>query len=367
MFFKIAIDPGYGFLKGISQNGDMIRIPSLVGNAHDRSLSNLLGAFEQDEMQQLHVKYEDDSISEEFFIGELAKESKNATYNFDQNKVNHLSTKVLIATATAILAPQMDQKIWIGVGLPLEFFHSQKEELKRMLQNFSAKITLVHQQREKKIRFDRVSVYAQGATAIYDGLLYPNGKPKYPEMMKRGSMIASVNWGTRTVDVVVFEVGERFKIKPELSFTIDDAGAMEIRRQIQKAFNQKTGSTISLVEAERIIENGGSIYYNRAEHDFVEHIVNAKRAVVRLVTDSLVSRWGNQAGFIRAIFLSGGTVLDVKDTLDLSKLPALAILCEDPQFSDARGMFHLMRGEEIAEKRETQNTYAMNHQSGIKM
>lgn len=357
--FKIAIDPGYGYLKGINQNGDVIRLPSLVGSAHDRSLSNLLGEETGNELNQLHIKYEDNDLSEEFFVGELAKESKNATYNFDQNKINHLSTRVLIATGVALLAPNYAEKLWIGAGLPLEFYNAQKDDFKARLQNFRASITLLDKKIKRDIQFEKVTISAQGATSVYDGLLHPNGKPRYPDIMRKGSLIASINWGTRTVDVVVFEAAERFKIKPELSFTIDDAGSMEIRRMVQRAFNQKTGGAISLVEAERIINNEGQIYYNREDYDFTEQINSAKHSVANLVINSLISRWGNQASFIRAIFLSGGTVLDLKGALDLSKLPAHALVSDDPQFSDARGMLHLMKAEEVA-LRQVQEPNLMN-------
>lgn len=345
---KIAIDPGYGYLKGMDDYGNVIRFPALVAAAHDRSLDGILGGGSLDGLNNLHVEYEDHQGKQEFFVGELARESRNASYSFEQNKINHTNTRVLIATASAILSSAGDSR-WIGVGLPLEYFKTQGEEMKRMLSEFNAKVRLIETGYERHITFDRATVYAQGATSVYDALLLHNGMPRHPELMKKSSMIGLVNWGTRTVDVVVFKVGDTFKVQSELSFTLDDAGAMEIRRKIQQAFQKETGFPISVVDAENILNEGGQTFYAGKEYDFSEAIETSKRNITRLVLDSLQNRWGNRSGFIRKVFFAGGTVNDVKHLLTNHPLSHQFYLVDDPQMSDARGMLHLMK---LQEKRE---------------
>lgn len=357
---KIAIDPGYGYVKGLSEYGNRVLFPSLVGSAHDRYLSNILGGNDENGLDNLHVIYTDNDTQSEFFVGELARESRNASYSFDQNKINHINTKVLIATAASLLA-QEGEKIWVGVGLPLEYFKSQGAEMKRMLEGFKATIRFPDRNYERNIRFNRVSVFAQGATSVYDALLMPNGKERHPDLMRPGSIIALVNWGTRTVDVVVFKRERALKVQPELSFTLDDAGAMEIRRMVQQAFQQEAGAPISIVDAENIIENGGYTFYNGKEYNFSHAIETAKRHIVRHVLDSLQSRWGNKSGFIRKVFFAGGTVEDVRDVLKEHTLPHDTTIVDDPQFSEARGMLQLMRlqekQEQVAQERHQAQVY----------
>ncbi|MCF6094514.1 ParM/StbA family protein [Microaerobacter geothermalis] len=358
--FKVSVDPGYGYIKAINGEGDQVRFPSIVGMAHNLNLNRALGGLigdkrDEDELKKLHIRYEDDQASGEFFVGELARKSKNASYCFEQNKINHQHTRILIATAAALLAPE-GKNIWLGAGLPLEYFEAQKNEMKRMLTNFQAKITFVEKNKTKQIKFDRVSIYAQGVASIYDGLLYPNGRPRYPQFMRPGNLIAAVNWGTRTVDVAVYEVLEgSLEIRGDLCFTLDDAGAMEIRRIVQQAFQEKSGYPISILDAEKIILQKGYIFFNGREYDLSKEIMAAKKHITQLVIDALQTKLGNQTSFIRAIFLTGGVVEDVRDVLDLNKLKTETIIIPDPQFADARGMLHMIRLEERIELQKKKN------------
>lgn len=342
--FKVSIDLGYGYVKGLNQDGDQVRFPSLVSVGQDRFLSQLMDSMDNT-LGELEIRYEDKEEKGHFFVGELAKGSKT-NYVFDQNKISHLYTKILLSTAAAILSPKQD-KIWLGAGLPLQFYKGQKEEFNNMLSGFQSKISVPHMKIVKEIRFEKVSIYAQGVSSVYDGLIYPNGKPRYPEFVRQGNLISALNWGTRTVDVVVFEVSRTgFNIRPELSFTLDDAGAMEIRRRVQESFQQETGYPISLVKVEDVIDQNGYVFFKGREYDFSEQINGAKRNIVRLVIEGLNSKWGSDAGFIRALFMAGGTVADLKGFIQPEQMPIQTIIVDDPQFADARGTMHIMRMEE---------------------
>ncbi|MFS8580051.1 MAG: ParM/StbA family protein [Novibacillus thermophilus] len=340
---KIAIDPGYGYVKGIDEFKNAVCFPSLVAPAHDRSMEEVLsGVSNGNSLKEIEIEYEDAEGVYRLFVGDLARESRNATYSFDRNKVNHLNTRVLIATTAAILSSEGD-RLWVGVGLPFEYFKAQGEEMKRLLMDFNARVRFKGNGYDRKITFDRVSIYAQGATSIYDALLYPNGAFRYPELMRNGSLVAMVNWGTRTADVVVFKSGrDGFRLQSELSFTLDDVGAMEIRRMVQRAFHSKVGAPISVMEAEDIINDDGIVFYDGIEYDFSNTIEDSKRHITRKVLDSLQNRWGNKISFIRKIFFAGGTTADVGHLLRQHPLSKQIHIVEDPQLSEARGMLQLM-------------------------
>lgn len=346
--YKISVDPGYGYVKAISESGKQVRFPSLAAPSHDRFLTGLLDSHGNGDLyKELVVHYEDEDIAGEFFVGDLAKQSRFASSAYDENKINHIHTKVFLASAALLLAPDQE-KIWIGCGLPLEHFKVQREEMQDMLHSFRAKVRIFGKTRD--ISFEKVSIFAQGASSVYDALMYPNGHPRYPELLRKGSQIAMINWGTRTVDVVVFKVDDAFQIQPELSFTLDDYGAMEIRRMLQQTFSKETGYTISLLEAEQILQDKGLFYYKGKEYNFSSHITVLKKHLTRLVFDSIKSRWGAQSGFIRTVFFSGGTVEDVKDAVDLTSFHHDVHLVEDPQFADARGVLYMMRLQQMKRK-----------------
>ena len=357
---KIAIDPGYGYLKGIDSYKNAVCFPSLVAPAHDRFMEGVLnGGGDAGSLKKIEIAYEDNEGAHTLFVGDLARESRNASYSFDRNKVNHLNTRVLIATTAAILSSEGD-KLWVGVGLPFEHFKAQGKEMKRLLLDFDARVQFKDSGYERHITFDRVSIFAQGATSVYDALLYPNGAFRYPELMRRGNLIALVNWGTRTADVVVFKSGDGFHLQSELSFTLDDVGAMEIRRMVQRAFQEKVGSPISVIDAEDIINNDGFVFYDGMEYDFSEVIEKGKRNITQTVLDNLQNRWGNRVGFIRKIFFAGGTTEDVRHLLDRHSLSKQIQIVSDPQLSEARGMLHLMEIQERQERNDNQKTISFS-------
>lgn len=362
---KLALDTGYGWIKAIEEGGDQLRFPSLVGPGHDRSMADLIQGATVDEVDDLHVIYEDSfGNAGEYFVGELARLSKGTDYSFEQKKYEDTYTKVLIGTAVAMLVPE-DQPIWLGAGLPFGFFNKQKDEFKNMLLNYSATVKLPSLKKERTIKFDKVSVFAQGVASIYDGLMYPNGRPRHPEYLKPGNLIAAVNWGTRTVDVAVFRFVMKdgklnFSLHTGLSFTLDDVGGMELRRMVQAAFLKKTGSPCELLLADQIIAQGGYIFWDKEEHNFAEQIEEAKGNLVKKMLKGLVGRWGSDTNLIRATFFSGGVIQDVKSILSLDNFPTVAHVIDEPQYADARGYLHLMRLQERQEyaKQKTQVTAA---------
>lgn len=45
--FKIAIDLGYGYVKGINENGKTVLIRTAIGTGSNRQLANLFGSAEK--------------------------------------------------------------------------------------------------------------------------------------------------------------------------------------------------------------------------------------------------------------------------------------------------------------------------------
>src|SRR5690606_26934345 len=89
----------------------------------------------------------------------------------------------------------------------------------------------------------------------------------------------------------------------------------------------------------------GYVFFRGKEYDLSEQISIAKRHIVRLVVEGLNSKWGSDAGFIRVLFMAGGTVADLEGFINTAQMPTETILIDDPQFSDARGTMHMMRME----------------------
>lgn len=130
--FKIAVDIGYGYLKGINEKGERIIFPSMVGSAHERSFKDLFGANTKNRLENLHVYVKEGHIDGDFFAGSLAKDSPSKSFAFGSNKIRHQNNIVLLSTATALLAPDRED-LFIVTGLPLEHYKTQRQEFNSFL------------------------------------------------------------------------------------------------------------------------------------------------------------------------------------------------------------------------------------------
>ena len=118
--FKIGLDLGYGYVKGVNEAGKTVLFPSLVGNAYQRNLIGLFGQNLNNLIENMHVVLRNGKEEqEEYFIGDLARrEGRNVSYAFDENKINHPNTKAVLASASALLFPSNDEPVHIVSGLP---------------------------------------------------------------------------------------------------------------------------------------------------------------------------------------------------------------------------------------------------------
>ncbi|WP_028987599.1 ParM/StbA family protein [Thermicanus aegyptius] len=348
--FKIAVDIGYGYVKGINENGERVLFRSLISPAHDRSIMRLFGPDEGE--NDIHVRVEERGKAEEYFVGDLALESRMAMYAFDRNKINEPETKILLATAVGELLPPDPQPIHLITGLPFGHFKEQKDAFEDMLNKIN--INLKHLTGKKKgqvstIKFDKVTVFIQGGASVYANLLNTGGFPKRPELFRSGELISAVNIGFRTVDVVTFHAVDKLKLMWDMSFTIDaSVGGMQIRTLAQDAFFEKTGHRPNIVIIEDIIKKGGRQYFAGREIDISSDLRKAKETVASTIKRHITSMWGEKKEFVRTIFFCGGGALELKEYLE--DFHPNVEFPRDGQFADAIGYLILGRIQEQTRK-----------------
>ncbi len=350
----MGIDIGYGFVKGINERGEKVRFRSLICPEYDRKMGSLFGAEEEE--NELHVVVRrSDNQSKSLYVGDLALESGNTSYAFDRNKVNHPTTKILLATATSMLGQNVSEPIHLITGLPYDHYFEQKNEFEKALR--SLEVIVEHKAgkfkgRSKKIKFGKVTTFVQGGASIYSSMMDVNGMPVRKDLLGSGDLIAVINIGFRTVDIVVFEAGKKFRLIPSLSFTIDtNVGMIAIRNTAQDAFFRETGLRLTLPQIESIIEKGGKQYHRGKQVDISGDILAAKETVATNIKGHTTSRWGNNIDLIRTVFLNGGGALDVQEQFT-GFHPGLEIP-DDSQFADAIGYLIVGRLEEMMEMNRT--------------
>ncbi|MHB1419113.1 MAG: ParM/StbA family protein [Bacillota bacterium] len=226
----ISIDLGYGYTKGINNEGKSIVIPSVVGPGRDRSMVDILGG-EKSGMDNLHVVVN----GEEYFVGSLAEEENlGASRTLDADKISHTNTKVLLSIVAALLTPDTSPDIHLATGLPFADYITQRKPFEAYLKFFNTDVEFKGGPllgKKRHIRFDRTSLYPQAAGAIYS--LMDNEMAR--AITRSGKMVSVVDIGYKTTDFVTFQSGNTFKIKTDLSDTIN-VGMNEMNRLASIAF-----------------------------------------------------------------------------------------------------------------------------------
>jgi plasmid segregation protein ParM len=326
--FKIGLDLGYGWVKGVNETGKSVSFPSLVGEAYERPLSGLFGAGMGEEAE-LHLVVTDAGGQKEHFVGDLARrEGKNVSFAFDEDKMSHPNTKALLAAAGLLLFPQTPMPVHLVTGLPLEQYVHKRAEFKEMLSRLMFSVNRKDGGTRKQIAFTKTTVFPQAAGAVYHAIW--DDRQRY---LNKGSYLGLVDVGFKTTDFVVFLVEDRLVLREDLSGTIP-AGVSYLQTATEKLFADRTGTKLDIAESMRMVQYGKLMYKGR-EMDFSREIEGVKQELGRGIKDRLKTVWGNKLNFFHTVFLAGGGALALEREL-AGLHPATAVV-KDPRFANARG------------------------------
>lgn len=300
----VAVDLGYGFVKAMSSNGNQVLFPSLVGNGYERGLMNLFGDSHHD-LSNIHVKIQ----GEDYFVGELAKESRSLSRIFERERFNHKYTHILLNVAIQLVTGNDAKAVRIVTGLPLDFYQSQAKDFQNAITGVQPEVEWESGPAlgKRKVSIEQALVFPQGAAAIFAALMDQDGRFVYPELMKKGILVGLVDIGFRTTDFVVVEMrqGGSFVPRAKLSGTVDE-GVVNLYRDIRQAYKTKTGGVdLSEMYVDRIIRDK-SVSYRGQKIDFSHVIETSLQGITANIVDRLKSVWAEESDLFDAIFLAGG-------------------------------------------------------------
>ncbi|TMN20946.1 ParM/StbA family protein [Lentibacillus cibarius] len=299
----VAVDLGYGYVKAMSSSGKQIVFPSLVGKGYHRNLTSVMGE-EPNNLKNIHVHFK----GEDYFVGDLAKESRSVSRIFDQERFTHVYTQVLLNVAVQLVTD--DEHVQVSTGLPLDFYQSQAKEFRQAILGMQPIMqwdTGPFKGQEKRLNIDLAMVFPQGASAIFSALLNHEGKYTYPHLMEQGNFLALMDIGFRTTDFVVVEMQKNGSFVPhaKLSGTVDE-GVINLHRDIRQVFKaQSGGADLNEFHISRILKNE-FLTYKRKRIDFAEAIYKSKESIATNIADRLKSVWAEESDLFDAIFLAGG-------------------------------------------------------------
>jgi plasmid segregation protein ParM len=337
--FKIGLDLGYGYVKGVNETGRTAVFPSLVGNAYERSMKGLFSGGSERKLDNMHLVIMNDEKLE-CFVGELARrESRNISYAFDGDKINHPNTRALIAASSLVLFPEDDRPVHLVTGLPLEQYVHKKDEMREMLKNYRILSCFKGDEKVKVVKFDKVTIFPQAAGAVYHAIW--DDLQKY---LVRGSYLGLIDIGFKTTDFIVFLVDGRLVLREDLSGTVD-IGISALYNEADKLFTRRTGSKLDIPELMRLIDEG-RIFFKGRQLDFTEELRAKKAETARVIKDRIKAVWGSKLDFFNTVFLAGGGAKSLQEFL--ADIYENTVTVKDPQFANARGF---LKVAELEEKR----------------
>jgi plasmid segregation protein ParM len=332
----LGVDIGYGYLKAVSSDPESkpLRTPSLVGTGKELTLRGGLFGSNPDDLQ---VEIKEDGMSHSYFVGDLARrESPDAAYTMDENKINHQNTKVLLATACAALWPtNAHEPVHLVTGLPMSHYKAQRESFEQMLRKIDLEAKLIGRNDVPvRIKFDRVTVFPQGYGAAYAAILNEHGVPENPkEMLNHGGLIVVIGPGQKTTEVITFETKPKFKPVESLSFSFN-LGGDNLVRDMKKVFESKAGASLPQLSVDQFL-NEGQIWHYGKLIDAREERAQIQKSIGRAIFERAKSGLGDSVSLIHSVYLAGGNYQLVKPFSE-EMFPSTKVIA-NPQFADANG------------------------------
>ena len=310
---KIGIDIGYGYVKAINDEGQKISFPAMIAPS-----GNGLGLGD---VFKDTVEYQVTIDQSKYMVGDAAKQSFLATQTMSREKPPKIHDPLLL-TAAHLLSGD-DDRLEIGVGLPLAYYSAQKGSLKNRLQNLKADVIIGD--KHKHISFDRVDVFPQGAGVLLC----------CQSMLPLSGYVGLIDIGTYTTEYILFQMKSGRPIPVLEASGSVEAGVHLVYSAVAREFQNKTGSPLPAEMEAAVTEKslrGEQITFDGQKH--MLDAIQAREDVALVICQKVLSAWGNRTGHIETTLLAGGGALFFRQSL--KGFPGQYIV-QEPFFANARG------------------------------
>ncbi|MBM7867223.1 hypothetical protein GTO89_12060 [Heliobacterium gestii] len=291
----VGLDIGFGYVKVVAGNGRWALFPSIVGEG--RELHILSGFGSNDPMDNLVV----DVDGRRYFVGNLALRETEAELDIDPDKIFNVDFEVLVYTALALVSDKPDQDVNIYLGLPINFYRTQKARFEDKLRAHQmSRFVKVLGQDVRLIRIRNFEIFPQAGGAIFNQILDFRSEVRTPRLAR--GKIGIIDGGTKTTDCIYME---DLKFVDQRSFSVNDGGThkilMDIRDFLMKNFDHYYPrlAEVDQMLRERKVEVKGKVY------DITSVIDASASRVARKIVREISAKWPNHMEF-RAMILVGG-------------------------------------------------------------
>lgn len=227
----VGLDVGFGFVKVVASNGKWALFPSIVEEGRDLQLQSGFGS--QSVVDNLSV----DLDGQRYFVGNIALRETDAELDVDPDKIFNADFDSLLYTALALVSQRADQEFNVYIGLPINFYRTQRT---RFVDNLKTKrasrfVKLVGQE-VRLLKIKNLEIFPQAGGAIFNQILDFRSEVRTARLAK--GKIGVIDAGTKTTDCIYME---DLKFVDQKSFSVNDGGThkilMDIRDFLMKNFD----------------------------------------------------------------------------------------------------------------------------------
>ncbi len=323
-----AIDVGYGNIKGVSVTKRII-FPTLYKhfyNTIDQDLRNL--------------KYIAKINNKQYSVGDFAAIGGSSRELSKDHQLDNEKISVFLGTALNLLSESCDEteEINLSVGLPVDFYMSQKDVLKNMLNGLEIKTEI--NGNIKNFIINEVLVTQQAVSAFHAIFLNPDGSPKNNQYFDRefyqfGGAIVDI--GYNTLDLIrISKQGSNFVIVPEEKHSYEMLGAVFAHQIAAKEINHKFGCDYDMTFYEDALnQNNGLLYISGQAINIKPFFDNAYSVLADEIKRIVLKTWRDIDSF-GGLYLTGGTAEKIIEHFNIRNVKIQ--LQDDSIFANALGL-----------------------------
>ncbi|MDD2586795.1 MAG: ParM/StbA family protein [Syntrophomonadaceae bacterium] len=325
---RVSVDVGYSTVKAVSEIGERVCFPSVVGQVKDDPVN---GIFNDTAGYKIAVRSGNDVV--EKLVGEAALHSISATSTLAREKPKDIHDLFILAASYLVGAgtpsPANNNNIALAVGLPLAYYKTQRSKLQKQLECLAGNVQ-VGDGIEKYISFQKVEVYPQGV-----GILL-----MIPELPTTG-YIGIINIGSYTSDYLMFEIynGDPTPI-PEACGSIE-IGTHYVQADLRAAFQSITGAPLAHFMVQKTMQTENQkIRFQGKDVDLSDACKNSCQNTARQIIEQIRSAWSGRAEYLSLCAFAGGGAELFRPYISNS-FPG-SLIVSDPVFADAEGFLKMM-------------------------
>lgn len=319
---RISADIGFGYTKGVNENGKKVSMPSVVAPRFATSTGGALG-YGQDDYR---VEFEGES----YYVGDAAMIA-GGSRTWEEEAANNQNLSLLVATVAHVLMSD-DEPIDLAVGLPMSLFINQRKGIKTALQSLDTEVTIDGE--TKRVKVKSVFVFPQSAGVYYHALHEIDGSIKNQNLFNK--QVAVIDPGYRTVDALYMARGRKGLLPREDLSLSTDLGMNEAHKDIRIKASSRVGGEVDIIEIEKaLLWYDGELDYKGKSYNIRDIQESVYKSHANEIIAWVKQIWGSEINNLHAIIIGGGggeaLYAYFKDHLPVLKK------VDEPEFANAYG------------------------------